>query len=82
MGHFPGSMVKNPPCNAGGMGSIPGWEAKIPHAPGQLCLCTTTTKIKHHNQSPFAAMKVHTMQQRFHLPQPSPDPVNVVFFFF
>ena len=30
---FPdGTMVKNPPSNAEGMGSIPGWGAKIPHA--------------------------------------------------
>ena len=26
------TMVKNPPSNAEGMGSIPGWGAKIPHA--------------------------------------------------
>ena len=25
-----GSVVKNPPCNAGDAGSIPGWETKIP----------------------------------------------------
>ena len=30
---FPGSpAVKTLPSNAGGEGSIPGWEAKIPHA--------------------------------------------------
>ena len=29
-------MVKNPPSNAGDMGSIPGWGARIPHAAGQL----------------------------------------------
>ena len=32
---FPGGpVVKNPPSNAGDMGSIPGQEAKIPHAMG------------------------------------------------
>ena len=31
-------VVKNPPCNAGGAGSIPGERTKIPHAPGQLRL--------------------------------------------
>ena len=32
---FPGSpVVKTLPANAGGMGSIPGWGAKIPHALG------------------------------------------------
>ena len=44
-------MVKNPPCNAGDAGSIPGQGTKIPHAKGQLSnqafkphlgnLCTT-----------------------------------------
>ena len=29
---FPGGpVVKNPPCNAGDAGLIPGWAAKIPH---------------------------------------------------
>jgi len=32
---FPGgSVVKNPPANAGNMGSIPGSGTKIPHALG------------------------------------------------
>ena len=29
-------MVRNSPCNAGHMGSIPGRGTKIPHAAGQL----------------------------------------------
>ena len=29
-----GLVVKTSPPNAGGAGSIPGWEAKIPHALG------------------------------------------------
>ena len=34
---FPGGpVVKNPPSNAGGPGSIPGQGTKIPHAAGQL----------------------------------------------
>ena len=33
---FPGgAVVKNPPSNAGHVGSIPGWGAKIPHTSGQ-----------------------------------------------
>ena len=33
MKDFPGGpVVKNPPCNAGDAGSIPGQGAKIPHA--------------------------------------------------
>ena len=36
---FPdGPVVKNPPCNAWDVGSIPGWGTKIPHATGQLSL--------------------------------------------
>ena len=32
---FPGStVVKTSPSNAGGMGSIPCWVTKIPHASG------------------------------------------------
>ena len=31
-----GAVVKNPPSNAGDVGSIPGQGAKIPHAAGQL----------------------------------------------
>ena len=37
-------MVKNPSCNAGDTSSIPGQGTKIPHAAGQLSLCTTTTE--------------------------------------
>ena len=34
---FPGGpVVKNPPCNGGDMGSIPGQGTKIPYATGQL----------------------------------------------
>ena len=43
LGGFPGGpVVKNPPSNAGDMGSIPGGGTKIPHATGQLSPCTTT----------------------------------------
>ena len=36
---FPGGpLAKNPPANAGDMGSIPG----LPHASEQLSMCTTT----------------------------------------
>ena len=34
---FPGDpAVKNPPCNAKGMGSILHWRTKIPHAVRQV----------------------------------------------
>ena len=42
-GNFPrGPVVKNTPSNAGDVGLIPGQGHKIPHALGQLNLCTTT----------------------------------------
>ena len=41
---FPGGpVVKNPPCNGGDMGSIPGQGSKIPHASEQLSLHTAAT---------------------------------------
>ena len=40
---FPGGpVIKNPPSNAGNVGSIPGQGTKIPYATGQLNLFTTT----------------------------------------
>ena len=40
---FPdGPVVKNPPSNAGDVGSIPGQGTKIPHASGQLSPRATT----------------------------------------
>ena len=47
---FPGGpVVKNPPFNAGGAGSILGWKTKIPRAVGQLSPHTTTTELAHLN---------------------------------
>ena len=34
-----GPVVKNLPCNAGDVGSIPGWGTKIPPAAKQLSPC-------------------------------------------
>ena len=48
LGDFPGSLVvKNPPCNAGDVGSISAWGTKIPHAMGQLSRCVATTEPEH-----------------------------------
>ena len=42
---FPGGpAVKNTPCNAGDVGSIPSQETKIPHAAEQLTLRATTAE--------------------------------------
>ena len=42
-------MVKNLPCNAGDVGSIPGWGTKIPRATEQLNLQAVTTEPMSHN---------------------------------
>ena len=42
-------MIKNLPCNAGDMGSIPDQGTKIPHPVEQLSL--HTTMIPHDNES-------------------------------
>ena len=48
---FPGGpVVKNPPSNAGDVGSIPGQGATIPHATGQLSPRATTTELAHLNK--------------------------------
>ena len=40
-------MVKNPPCNAGDMASIPRGWTKIPPAAVQLSPCTIATELVH-----------------------------------
>ena len=43
---FPGgSVVKNPPSNAGDPASISGRGTKIPHGVGQLSPCAATTEL-------------------------------------
>ena len=52
---FPaGPVVKNPPSNAGDVGSIPGQGTKIPHALGSyiFSLCTATIESTCHNKDP------------------------------
>ena len=51
MRDFPGGpVVKNLPCNAGDVGSIPGQGTKIPHAAGQRSLRATTTELVRLNE--------------------------------
>ena len=40
-----GPVVKNLPCNAGNVSSIPSWRTKIPHAMKQASLHATTTEL-------------------------------------
>ena len=43
---FPnGPVVNNLPSNAGGTGSVPGWEALIPQAPEHLSLYTAASRV-------------------------------------
>ena len=47
---FPGGpVVKNLPSNAGDTGLIPGQEAKVLHASGQLSPCTPTAELTCHS---------------------------------
>ena len=55
-------MVKNPPCNAGDTGSIPGWGSKTPRAPEELSplpsiktRCSQIIKLKKKNKKPHHA---------------------------
>ena len=58
---FPGGpVVKNPPCNVGDQGSIPGRGTKIPHAEEQLSWSTTTTD----QESMCRNKKSHMMHPR------------------
>ena len=54
---FPdGRVVKNLPCKAGDMGSIPGWGTKIPHDEEQLSqLAATTVPTYLHHKSSLCA---------------------------
>ena len=48
LGDTPGGpVVRNPPSNAGDVGSIPGQGARIPHATGHLGPCATTAEPVH-----------------------------------
>ena len=51
-----GPVVKNPPFEAGNMGSIPGRGPKIPRAAGQLSPCATTTEPASHNYNPMQGL--------------------------
>ena len=47
-------MVQDPPCNAGGVGSIPGGGTKIPPAEKQPSPGPATADIEHHSQTVLA----------------------------
>ena len=56
-------MFKNPPCNAGDLGSIPGQGTKIPDAAKQLSPGATTTEAcVQRLPSPRTTTRVHVLQ--------------------
>ena len=59
-------MVKNSPCNAGDMGSLPGWGTKIPQAAEQLSLQTTPSE-----PVPFGAPVPHWRGLMLQRPEPA-----------
>ena len=60
---FPdGPVVKNLPSNAGDMGSIPGWAAKIPRAEGQTSLHVTTGETSTHHNEWFVCLNSEPVQ--------------------
>ena len=57
-GDFPGSpVVKNLPCNAGDMGSSPGWGTGISHASEQLSHALQALSRASHLESPCTKKK-------------------------
>ena len=72
-------MVKNLPSSGGDKGSIPGGQTKVPHASGQLSLCTelcnedpVQSKINNNNnkKNPTVTANLSILSQ------------NLLFFFF
>ena len=72
---FPGGpVVKNPCCNAGDAGLIPGRETKVPHAAGQLNPCATTREKPDH--APQRSKEPTRCNERSCVLQLRPDAAN------
>ena len=57
-------MVKNPPFNAGDLGSIPGQGTKIPHAGGQLSLRAAASEpVRSGARAPQLERSLHTAME-------------------
>ena len=81
-GDFPGGpVVKNPPSNAGDVGSIPGWGNKIPLAVGQLNLGATTTELEHLKERDHVPQATEPTCPGAHGPQPERENWNLDFGF-
>ena len=74
---FPGCpVVKNPPCNAGDTGSVPGRGAEIPYATGQLSLQTSTTEPESSRAS-----EPQLAKERSGMPQLRADTAKLIDYF-
>ena len=62
-------MVKNPPSNAGDVGSIPGRGTKISHAGGQLSPRATATEPVHLNERAREPQTAEPMYSGARMPQ-------------
>ena len=62
-------MVKNLLSSAGGMGSIPGWGTKIPHAVVLLSPCVTTTEFMCLNERAHVPQTIDPTCPGAHMPQ-------------
>ena len=69
-------MVKNPPSDAGDMGSIPGQGTKIPHAAGPLGPHTTTTELTHLNKTARVPQTTEPACPGAHAPQLERKPAH------
>ena len=66
---FPGGLVvKNPPSDAGDVGSIPARGTKIPCATWQLSLHATTRQLACRNENPAQPKKVHFLHPKVRRP--------------
>ena len=59
-------MVKNPPCNAEEVGSIPAQGTKIPHAVEQPSQHTAISEAWHHLEGPCASESPHGATKVLH----------------
>ena len=65
-----GPGVKNLPSNAGDAGLNTGQGTKIPHAAGQLSLCSTTIELMRINERVRGPQTTEPMRPEAHAPQP------------
>ena len=71
---FPGGpLVKNPPCNPGNRGSIPGQGIEIPHVSEHLSPNATTAEALEPQPDSVPTTEEPASHTQSRVPQPSPD---------